>query len=258
MGAVHLLPGTTFSNVTEKESYDSEGRTVLTLPELERWLALQIEGGPRHRVTGVDSGPQRATPVGMISSAIAPIQLPFSPRPISTELLSSWLLRVAAANLVSPWELLQGFESRYGRVLTNVTVDYSLGDAAVAALSRFCRVAPEKIRALDLRPRSPHLSPALLLGFRFQNALLVCPRYRLRRVRYAFCPLCIASQRVLHVRWDWSVACLIHCAVHRTPLLDGCPACGEPDPLTFSGLNLSPIRLRQFCAAAFAAGVPHS
>ena len=44
MGAVHLLPGTTFSNVTEKESYDSEGRAVLTLPELERWLALQIAG----------------------------------------------------------------------------------------------------------------------------------------------------------------------------------------------------------------------
>ena len=44
MGAVHLLPGTTFSNVTEKESYDSEGRAVLTLRELERWLALQIAG----------------------------------------------------------------------------------------------------------------------------------------------------------------------------------------------------------------------
>jgi putative transposase len=44
MGAVHLLPGTTFSNVNEKGSYDSEGRAVLTLAELERWLALQIAG----------------------------------------------------------------------------------------------------------------------------------------------------------------------------------------------------------------------
>jgi hypothetical protein len=193
----------------------------------------------------------------MISTAIAPIQLPFAPRPISTELLSSWLLRVAAANLVSLWELLQGFEFRYGRVLTNVTVDYSLGDAAVAALSQFCRVAPEKIRALDLRRRSPHLSPGLLLGFRFQNALLVCPRYSLRRARYAFCPLCIARQRVLHVRWDWSVACLIHCAVHRTPLLDGCPACGEPDPLTFSGFDLSPIRLCRSCGMDLTEGVDH-
>jgi putative transposase len=44
MGAVHLLPGTTFSNPQEKASYDSEGAAVLTLPELERWLALQIAG----------------------------------------------------------------------------------------------------------------------------------------------------------------------------------------------------------------------
>jgi putative transposase len=44
MGAVHLLPGTTFSNASEKGSYDSEDRAALTLPELERWLTLQIAG----------------------------------------------------------------------------------------------------------------------------------------------------------------------------------------------------------------------
>jgi putative transposase len=44
MGAVHLLPGTTFSNVAEKGSYASEQHASLTLPELERWLALQIAG----------------------------------------------------------------------------------------------------------------------------------------------------------------------------------------------------------------------
>ena len=43
-GAVHLLPGTTFSNGNEKGAYDSEGRAVLTLAELERWLALPIAG----------------------------------------------------------------------------------------------------------------------------------------------------------------------------------------------------------------------
>lgn len=44
MGEVHLLPGTTFSNPSEKAGYDSEGCAILTLPELERWLALQIAG----------------------------------------------------------------------------------------------------------------------------------------------------------------------------------------------------------------------
>ena len=48
MGAVHLLPGTTFSNVAEKGDYPSEKTSALTLVELERWLALQI-GGVYHQ-----------------------------------------------------------------------------------------------------------------------------------------------------------------------------------------------------------------
>ena len=42
MGAVHLLPGTTFASVADKGAYDSQSKAALTLPELERWLALQI------------------------------------------------------------------------------------------------------------------------------------------------------------------------------------------------------------------------
>jgi putative transposase len=44
MGKVHLLPGTTFSNIAEKGAHDPEGAAVLTLDELERWLALAITG----------------------------------------------------------------------------------------------------------------------------------------------------------------------------------------------------------------------
>ena len=53
MGAVHLLPGTTFSNASQKGSYDSEGRAVLTLPELERMAGAANCGGlPPHRAFG--------------------------------------------------------------------------------------------------------------------------------------------------------------------------------------------------------------
>ncbi|HEY2856894.1 MAG TPA: Mu transposase C-terminal domain-containing protein [Terracidiphilus sp.] len=44
MHRIHLIPGTTFSNVAEKGGYDSEGRAVMTFKELERWLALEILG----------------------------------------------------------------------------------------------------------------------------------------------------------------------------------------------------------------------
>lgn len=38
----HELPGTTFSNVQERGAYDSEGKAVLTLQELEKWLVLAV------------------------------------------------------------------------------------------------------------------------------------------------------------------------------------------------------------------------
>jgi putative transposase len=50
MGAVHLLPGTTFASVTKKGSYRPEKTASLTLLELERWLALQIAGVYHHTV----------------------------------------------------------------------------------------------------------------------------------------------------------------------------------------------------------------
>ena len=40
MGAVHLIPGTTFSNVAERGVYPSAKKAVMTLSELERWFAL--------------------------------------------------------------------------------------------------------------------------------------------------------------------------------------------------------------------------
>ena len=44
LGAGQGLPGATFSNVEQRREYDSEANAVMTLPELERWLALQIAG----------------------------------------------------------------------------------------------------------------------------------------------------------------------------------------------------------------------
>jgi len=42
MGAVHLIPGTTFSNIAERGDYSSAKNAVMTLPALERWFALQV------------------------------------------------------------------------------------------------------------------------------------------------------------------------------------------------------------------------
>lgn len=40
MRKVHLIPGTTFSNIKERLEYDSEGLALLTLKDFEKWLAV--------------------------------------------------------------------------------------------------------------------------------------------------------------------------------------------------------------------------
>ena len=50
MGAVHILPGTTFSNTKVREGYASEAQAIFTLRELERWLAVEIAGRYHQRI----------------------------------------------------------------------------------------------------------------------------------------------------------------------------------------------------------------
>lgn len=42
MGRVHLLPGTTGSNPQDKGAYPAESESLLTMAELERWLAIEV------------------------------------------------------------------------------------------------------------------------------------------------------------------------------------------------------------------------
>jgi len=46
---IHTLPGTTFSNVTEKGEYDSEKNAVMTRSALEKWLIKHIVGDYHQR-----------------------------------------------------------------------------------------------------------------------------------------------------------------------------------------------------------------
>lgn len=50
MGAVHLLPGTTFSNPAERGDYQSSHAARMTLRELERWIGWEIAGHYHQRI----------------------------------------------------------------------------------------------------------------------------------------------------------------------------------------------------------------
>ncbi|MGP3961775.1 transposase [Nonomuraea sp. 3N208] len=66
MQMVHELPGTTFSNPAERGSYDSQAKAVLTVAELNRWLALAVAAyhGQVHATLG-------QTPAGRWAEGVA-------------------------------------------------------------------------------------------------------------------------------------------------------------------------------------------
>lgn len=66
MQQVHGLPGTTFSNPAQRSGYDSDGQAVLTLDELNRWLALAVAAyhGTLHSSLG-------QTPAGRWAEGVA-------------------------------------------------------------------------------------------------------------------------------------------------------------------------------------------
>nr|WP_284877749.1 Mu transposase C-terminal domain-containing protein [Brevundimonas sp. MEB006b] len=54
MGELHLVPGTTFSNVDRRGEYDSDRRAVMTLDAFETWVLLQISRYHRSPHRGID------------------------------------------------------------------------------------------------------------------------------------------------------------------------------------------------------------
>ncbi|MFE7802537.1 transposase family protein [Nocardia sp. NPDC057440] len=59
MRLLHELPGTTFSNPRERGDYDSDAKAVLTLAELQQWMALAAACYHANRMTGWTGAPLR-------------------------------------------------------------------------------------------------------------------------------------------------------------------------------------------------------
>lgn len=78
VGAVHLLPGTTFASVAAKGDYDAEGKACMTLRDFERWFALEVGvyHGTIHSELGV---PPLTAWAESLKSRCEPLRLPADP-----------------------------------------------------------------------------------------------------------------------------------------------------------------------------------
>ncbi|WP_245493514.1 MULTISPECIES: transposase family protein [unclassified Mesorhizobium] len=76
MGAVHLLPGTTSSDVAARGSYDPQKHAAMTLDELEEWLALQIVGRYHAEIHGSLQLPPITMWKDVVAARPEPLRLP--------------------------------------------------------------------------------------------------------------------------------------------------------------------------------------
>lgn len=70
---IHTLPGTTFSNPTQRGEYDSEAKAVMTFNEFEKWLITYITGVYHQRVhTALGMSPIKKHEEGIFGTAERP------------------------------------------------------------------------------------------------------------------------------------------------------------------------------------------
>jgi hypothetical protein len=104
------------------------------------------------------------------------------------------MLRIAHANCVSLQELVLGFQCRHPELSIPDPLDWGFPPAYLKAMARFSRTPISKLHSLDLRSRLQQAKHALLLSLRDISDQR--ERLRSRRLGYAFCPTCVAHQRV--------------------------------------------------------------
>ncbi len=152
----------------------------------------------------------------------------FRPKPLDDELLSSWLVRCAYANVrklhsfcTSTWGTRHHFWER--------DLDRTTDIRLLAVLAESTNTA---------RSRAYSTTLAAYEGLLFERFVSsgglpwVMPIVKKGRKRFGygmqFCPRCLATDEVPYYRRSWRLSCFVVCPVHGCYLHDCCPSCGAP------------------------------
>ena len=162
------------------------------------------------------------------------VRLPVAPRPFRNELLSSWMVRVAArygleVPEMTTWLAGQATGMQSHRLIDDIAPDPDL----LWLWARACRIDPARLTRLSL-------------AFRYPNRAHV---WTLDRSKAPVCLACFDEDRARghdsYLRSAWRLAEHLVCPAHQQMLHDRCPACSAQLRVSFqfrSGV------LRPFCS----------
>lgn len=73
MKHIHEIPGSTFSNPSERGEYDSDAKAIMTLKELEKWITIHILGRYHQRIhSQIGMSPIKKLEEGMLGDSTKP------------------------------------------------------------------------------------------------------------------------------------------------------------------------------------------
>lgn len=153
------------------------------------------------------------------------IRIPWMPKPIHDELLSSWLSRVMLATGAAP-ETLVTFAGN-GMALWNRDLDRSASSRLLKQLAQNTQIDALARHTLQHRYRG-----TVFVGDcanRYVPWVMPVGMYGRSRRAYGlqYCPKCLQSAPT-YARLEWRLAFNTSCPIHNTALHDACPQCDRP------------------------------
>lgn len=170
------------------------------------------------------SGPPGVVSALRLGSRQTPL-LPVRPRPYKSELLSSWLFRLAQANtqkLHSLTRMLVGDKQVWTR-----DIDRMADDGLLLALERVTGISVDDLRLHTL----PGLTGRAYASFNANGVnRWILPLGIYHRTRnlcgLMYCPYCLVENPGFLLPWRLSLS--VVCPEHEVVLLDACPQCSAP------------------------------
>ncbi|MCI3910586.1 TniQ family protein [Pseudomonas viridiflava] len=167
--------------------------------------------------------------------------LPIHPQPLSDELLTSWMVRLAFANgfaLHTFYSNLLGFRAP----IWNRDSDRHPPSALLDCLSTATERPVEELRSLTLGCYEGFIFEHFVINGDVPFLLPTGLYHRMhRRAGIQFCPICLRLDPAPYYRRHWRLALSTVCTAHDCFLEQVCPSCGSPVVFHQHGIGRSKL-----------------
>lgn len=159
-----------------------------------------------------------------LSGTLWPVHL----KPLPDELLSSWLVRLAHANLMKAQTMCRLLFGADRNVWAR-DVDKFVPDWLGAPLMRVTGATVEQFEQSTLRSFEGIVAETVNVNGIARGIVPLGVFHRTRRrTGLMWCPLCLREDKIPYFRKSWRVAYSTVCVKHQVYLEDACPVCSAP------------------------------